>query len=224
MARFEDALRALEEGGEPRIRDGLERYGIKTSERVIGVPMATIQRIAKILGRDHDLAAALWSSGIYEARLLAAYVENPGQVSAEQMDEWARGFDNWATCDTLCFALFDRTEHAFAMVDRWASDDAEFVKRSAFGLLAAKALHDKSCPDDPFLARLDLIEAASGDDRNFVKKGVSWALRNIGHRKSDPLRGAARCVAERLAASPERSARWIGKDALRAFDKAAAKA
>src|SRR5687768_12488566 len=216
---LKEVIAALEERAEARIRDGLSRYGIVTSDRVIGVPMAGIQQVGRLYGRDHALAAALWESGIYEARLLCAYVDDPAQVTQEQMDRWARGFDNWAICDTLCFALFDRTPHAYAMVDRWAGDPAEFVKRSAFALLASLALHDKKAPDEPFLSRLALIEDAASDDRNFVKKGVSWALRAIGGRKSPALRAAAREVAQKLAASTNKSARWVGKDAVRAFEK-----
>jgi 3-methyladenine DNA glycosylase AlkD len=120
----------------------------------------------------------------------------------------------------LCFALFDRTAVAFEMVDRWAGDPAEFVRRAALALLASLALHDKKRDDEPFLARLKLIEAVAGDDRNFVKKAASWALRSIGRRRSPALQAAARDLALRLAASPEKSGRWIGKDALKAFDKA----
>ena len=165
------------------------------------------------------LAAALWQTGVYEARLLCAYVDDPALVTPEQMDRWARDFDNWGTCDTLCFALFDRTADAYAMVDRWADDEAEFVKRAAFALLASLALHDKEREDKAFLSRLPLIEAAATDERNFVKKGVSWALRAIGGRKSEKLRAAARDLAKHLATSTDKTARWVGKDAVRAFEK-----
>jgi 3-methyladenine DNA glycosylase AlkD len=219
MARLDEALAALEERGEARIRDGLARYGIASADRVIGVPMAGIQKVGKVFRRDHALAAALWETGIYEARMLAAYVDDPALVTPAQMDRWARDFDNWATCDTLCFVLFDRTDKRFEMVDRWADDPAEFVRRAAFALLAGIALHDKKSGDEPFLDRLKLIEAAAGDGRNFVKKGASWALRTIGGRKSEALRAAARELAERLAASTDKSAKWVGKDALKAFEK-----
>jgi 3-methyladenine DNA glycosylase AlkD len=219
MSRLEEALDELEAAGEARIRDGLGRYGIVTTDRVIGVPMGAIQKIGRELGPDHALAAELWETEIYEARLLCAYVDDPALVTPEQMDRWARDFDNWGICDTLCFALFDRTAHAFGMVDRWADDPAEFVKRSAFALLASLALHDKKRDDEAFLSRLHLIETAATDERNFVKKGVSWALRGIGGRKSEALQAAARHVAARLAASADKSARWVGKDAVRAFEK-----
>ena len=220
MTRVAEALAALEALGEARIRDELSRYGIVTDERVIGVPMNAIQKVGKSMGRDHALAAALWETRVYEARMLAAFVGDPAQLTPEQMDRWTRDFDNWGTCDTLCFKLFDQSPHAFAMVDRWADDPAEFVKRTAFALLASLALHDKKCGEQPFLDRLKLIESAASDDRNFVKKGVSWALRAIGGRKDPALRAAARDLAARLAASSDKGARWIGKEAQKAFAKA----
>ena len=219
--RVAEALAALEARGEPSIRDGMARYGISTKDRVIGVRVAAIQQVAKQLGRDHDLAAALWKTEVYEARMLTAFVDDPALVTPEQMDRWTREFDNWAICDTLCFKLFDQSPHAFAMVDRWADDADEFVKRTAFALLASLALHDRKSGDAAFLDRLPLIEAAATDERNFVKKGVSWALRAIGGKKSPALRAAARELARRLAASSDKSARWIGKDAMKAFDKPA---
>ena len=219
MNRVAEALAALEAHGEKRIRDGMSRYGIETADRVIGVPVASIQKVAKQMGRDHDLAAALWPTRIYEARMLTAFVGDPAQLTPEQMDRWTRDFDNWGICDTLCFKLFDQSPHAFDMVDRWADDPAEFVKRTAFALLASLALHDKKSGDELFLPRLSLIEAAAADDRNFVKKGVSWALRAIGGRKSPAIRADSRALADQLAASPDRTARWIGREAQKAFAK-----
>ena len=219
MTRVAEALAALETAGEARIRDGMARYGIAAA-RAFGVAVGTIRQLAKTIGRDHALADELWRTGWYEARLLAAFLDDPRLVTPEQMDRWAADCENWADCDTICLHLFDKTAHAFAKVDQWAADEREFVKRAAFALLASVALHDKKCSAAPFLARLPLIEAAAGDARNFVKKGVSWALRGIGGRKSPALRAAARALADRLAASPERSARWIGKDAQKTFAKA----
>ena len=215
----EQALAALEERAEASIRDGMARYGIETKDRVIGVRVAGIQQVGKQLGRDHALAEALWQSGVYEARMLAAFVDDPALVTPERMDRWAREFDNWAICDTLCFKCWDRSPHAYAMVDKWADDPAEFVKRTAFALLASLALHDKKSGDAPFLERMPLIEAAATDERNFVKKGVSWALRSIGGKKSPALRAAARALADRLAASSDRTAKWVGRDAQKAFAK-----
>lgn len=153
--------------------------------------------------------------------MLAAYVGDPVQVTPEQMDAWTRDFDNWATCDTPCFKLFDRSPHAFAMVDTWAGAEAESVKRTAFALLASLALHDRNSGDGPFLERLPLIEAAATDPRNFVKKGVSWALRAIGNRKSSPLRAEAGQLADRLASSTDKAAKWVGRDAQKDLAKRA---
>jgi 3-methyladenine DNA glycosylase AlkD len=220
MTRLAEALSALAALGEAKVRDGMARYGIVTSERVLGVSMANIQQVAKRFGRDHALAEALWATRIYEARLLVAYVADPAALTPDQMDVWTRGMDNWATPDTLAFKLFDQSPHAFSMVDAWAADPDEWVKRTAFALLASLALHDKKPVDEPFLERLPLIEAAATDERNFIKKGVSWALRSIGGKKSPVLRLAARELADRLAASPDKTAKWIGRDAQKAFAKA----
>jgi 3-methyladenine DNA glycosylase AlkD len=136
------------------------------------------------------------------------------------MDRWCRDFDNWGICDTLCFHLFDRTPHAWNKVVRWSDQPGEFVKRAAFALLASLAGHDKSAADEAFLATLPLIERAATDERNFVKKGVSWALRRIGRRNA-ALNAASVTLARRLAASPQTAARWVGKDALRDITSAA---
>jgi 3-methyladenine DNA glycosylase AlkD len=176
--------------------------------------MATIQGLAKRLGRDHALALALWETNYYEARLLTAYVDEPAMVTAAQMDRWARDFDNWGVCDTLCFVLFDRTPHAWRKVEQWSRRREEFVKRAAFALLASLALHDKHAADAQFLRTLPIIERGAVDARNFVKKGVSWALRLIG-RRNMALNGAALVTARRLVDAGEPAARWVGRDALR---------
>jgi 3-methyladenine DNA glycosylase AlkD len=191
----------------------MARYAI-IAPKVFGVSMATMQELAKRLGRDHELALALWDTGWFEARILTAFVDEPAKVTAAQMDRWARDFDNWAICDTLCFKLFDRTPHAWRKVDQWGKRRDEFVKRAAFALLASLALHDKSEPDARFLKSLELIEKSATDERNFVKKGVSWALRTIG-RRNQTLNVAATDTARRLAASSNATARWVGKDALK---------
>lgn len=217
--RLADALAQLRAAASTSHRDGLARYAIPT-ERAFGVPMASIQGIAKRLGRDRELAEALWGSGWYEARLLASYLDDPAQVSAAQMDRWGRQFDNWAVCDTVCFALFDRSPHAWRKIGQWAGRRDEYLKRAAFALLASKTVHDKAAPDQAFLHGLELIEAGAGDERNFVKKAVNWALRSIGKRNA-VLHAAALAVAKRLAASEDAAPRWVGKDALRELNSAA---
>jgi 3-methyladenine DNA glycosylase AlkD len=216
-----EVLRWLERRGTKRNRDGMARYGIR-SARAFGVSGETMRPLAKRLGRDHGLAARLWDAGWHETRILASLVDEPGCVTPAQMDRWARAFDNWAVCDSVCFHLFDRTPHAWTKAKQWSRRDDEFVKRAAFALLAGLAVHDKQAPDRPFLASLRLIERAASDDRNFVKKAVNWALRQIGKRNL-ALNAAALALARRLVVSPRASVRWVGKDAARELGSAAVK-
>jgi 3-methyladenine DNA glycosylase AlkD len=196
------------------------RYGIH-ADKALGVPMAAMLSLAKRLGTDHELALSLWDTGWYEARMVAALVDDPTRVTARQMDRWCRDFDNWGICDTVCFKLFDRTPHAFSKVAQWAKSPAEFVRRGAFALLACLALHDKTAPDDRFIRCLRLIETGALDERNFVKKSVSWALRAIGERNVE-LNTEALKLARRLASAQESAPRWVGKDAIRQLTAAAA--
>ena len=220
--RLEEALAALRSAATAHDLANLDRFGID-APGALGVSMANLQKIAKRLGRDHDLAAGLWATGVYEARMLASLIDDSALVTPEQMDAWRADFDNWAIVDTVCFKLFDRSPHAFANIEAWAGLNDEFGRRAAFALLACLALHDRSTGDQPFLDGLVLIERAASDDRNFVKKAVNWALRAIGLRSSPVLKTAALETARRLAASPDAAPRWVGKDALRALEKAAAK-
>jgi 3-methyladenine DNA glycosylase AlkD len=206
--------------GSERTRQGMARYAIP-SDKAFGVSVGALRAFAKRLGPSHALAAALWDSGWYEARLLACFVDEPALVTPAQMDRWCRDFDNWAICDTACFHLFDRTPHAFGRVAPWSKRRPEFVRRGAFALLASLALHDKQSGDEPFLRALPLIEAGASDERNFVKKAVSWALRGIGGRNRE-LSLAALALGERLSASSEPTQRWVGKDVLRELSKPAA--
>ena len=211
--RVAETLAWMERRGSKKNRDGMARYGI-VAPKVYGISVADLRDKAKELGRDHDLALGLWDSGWYEARMLAGFVDEPAKVTPAQMDRWAKDFDNWAVCDHLCFHLFDRTPHAWSKIRKWSSSRDEFIKRAGFALLAGVALHAKKAPDEPFIESFALIESAAGDNRNFVKKGVSWALRTIGHRNAR-LHGMAIDTANELSKSAEPSARWIGKDALK---------
>lgn len=211
--KAEMAIQWLRDHSSKAKRDGMARFAIP-SENALGVSMGDIQALARKLGRDHELAAELWKSGCYEARMLTSYVGEPDKVTAAQMDRWSRDFDNWAICDTVCFALFDRTPHAWSKVEQWSDRTAEFVKRAAFALLWGLTVHDKKAGDDRYLRALPLIERAAIDERNFVKKAVNMALRAIGKRNA-ALHAAALKVAECLGSSTDPTARWIGKDALR---------
>jgi 3-methyladenine DNA glycosylase AlkD len=209
-----EALAWLERHGSARVKEQmLTQYGI-TAPKSFGVRVGQIQQLGKLLGRDHELALALWETGWYEARMLTAYVDQPERITAAQMDRWAKQFDNWGIVDTLCFALWDKTPHAWRKLKQWSTRKEEFVKRAAFALLASLALHDKKATDRQFLATLPLIEKAAADERNFVKKGVSWGFRVMG-RRNTILNAAAVKLAERLAGSPEPGKRWVGREALR---------
>src|SRR5215210_6321944 len=206
-ARVNEVIASLQRLSSKKTLDSLPRYGI-TAGKAMGVSVGNIRDLGKQLGRDHDLAAALWDTGWYEARLLTSFVDEPARVTPSQMDRWCRDFDNWGLCDTLCFHLFDKTPHAWSRIHKWHDARGEFVKRGAFALLASVALHDKKEPDARFIESLVLVERAAVDDRNFVKKGVSWALRLIG-RRNQALNTAAIAVSRRLVASEEPAARWI---------------
>lgn len=210
--QVKDVMAWLKKHSTKATLDGMARYAIP-SDDALGVAMKDIKALGKQLGQNHELALALWQTGCYEARLLTSFVADPAALTAAQMDRWCQDFDNWAYCDTLSFNLFDRSPHAWAKVKKWSREKGEFQKRTAFALLWSLALHDKRSGDEPFLAGLELIETAAGDDRNFVKKAVAMALKAVARRKS--LRAPALAVAARLAKSPAPSAQWIGKDALR---------
>ncbi|MBK6315059.1 MAG: DNA alkylation repair protein [Blastocatellia bacterium] len=211
--RVASALAWLREHATVHTLEGMARYGIP-SDNALGVAVSDIKALGKQLGRSHELAAALWETGVYEARMLTSFVDEPERVTSAQMDRWCRDFDSWAIVDTLCFHLFDRTPLAWSKIEPWSEKRDEFGKRAAFALLACLALHDKQTDDDTYLDGLRLIELAAGDERNFVKKGVNWALRAVGERNA-ALNAAAVKVAGRLAESQDAAPRWIGKDALR---------
>ena len=217
-----EAVAWLKSHGTRRTREGMARYAIP-SDHAFGVTVTDIRVLAKSIGPDHKLANSLWDTGWYEARMLTAFVAEPARVTAAQMDRWARDFDNWAICDTLCFHLFDRTPHAWGKVEQWSRRREEFVKRAAFATLWGLTVHDKAAADRLFSQGLRLIEREANDDRNFVKKAVNMALRAIGKRKRS-LHVSAVAVARRLAASEEPAARWVGKDALREFSSKSTKA
>lgn len=214
-----EVLAWLQRKGTKATREGMARYAIP-SDTAFGVTVGNLRQYAKQIGRSHDLAAALWATGRYEARMLATFVDEPAQVTPAQMDRWSRAFDSWAICDSACFHLFDRTPHAWAKIDQWADHRDEFVKRAAFALLASLSVHDKAAEDGLFLSSLPLIERAATDERNFVKKAVNWALRSLGKR-SPALNEAAVILAHKLSESPDAAARWVGKDALRELTNAA---
>ncbi len=212
-ADVEAILAELKALGSEAGRAGMARFGINTAH-AYGVSMTAMKPLVKRLGRDHARAPALWATEVHEARILAALTDDPKQVAPPQMDAWVADFDSWDLCDQVCMKLFARTPFAEEKIAEWAADGREFVRRAAFALAAGYAVHARKTPDDRFPPMLDLIERAATDPRNFVRKAVNWALRQIGKR-STALHGPALAVADRLAASADKTARWIGKDAAR---------
>lgn len=198
----------------------MARYGINP-HNTLGVSVPNLRAIAKEIGKDHGLAAELWASGVHEARILAAFVDDPKQVDSAQMERWVADFDSWDVCDQTCGSLFDKTALAYTKAAQWSGRGEEFVKRAGFVLMACLAVHDKQAPDDNFLAFLPAISREAGDDRNFVKKAVNWALRQIGKRDA-ALNKAAISTAVDIQGREEKGARWIGSDALRELKSEAA--
>ncbi len=193
---------------------GQRRFGITPRGEQLGVRSVLLRQLAREHRRDHGLALELWASGIYDARQLAALVDDPKQVTEAQMEAWAAEFDNWATVDACCMHLFRKTPWAFAKARAWSGRSEEFVRRAGFTLMATLAVHAKKEPEATFLALLPLIEAGAGDERNFVKKAVNWALRQIGKR-SATLRPAAMATAEAILLQDTPAARWVARGALR---------
>ncbi|HYD42361.1 MAG TPA: DNA alkylation repair protein [Anaeromyxobacter sp.] len=226
VAKLLDELRAM---GSERDRAGMARYGINV-ENAFGVSVYELRRIAKRLGTDHGLALALWETGNHEARLLACFVDDPAAVTEAQLEAWAAGFDSWDVCDQATTSLFDRTPHAWRKAVEWAGREEEWVKRAGFSLMAGLASHDREAAEASFRKLLPLVERGAFDERNFVKKAVSWALRNLGKRNL-ALHAAAVACAERIRAAANRraggerggepavrAARWVAADALRELE------
>lgn len=195
--------------------EGMARFGIRPKTEILGISVSDLRKLAKTIGkRQHELAQQLWASGIHEARILASIIDDPQQVTEAQMERWAADFDTWDICDQCCGNLFDKTPFAVHKAIEWSKRDEEFVKRAAFVLMAYLAVHDKRCGNAPFLRFLLIIDRTATDERQFVKKAVSWALRQIGKRNR-ALNQSAIIVAERLRERGSKAERWIASDALR---------
>lgn len=216
---LQHALALLQQDARPSELAGMARFGINPAGR-LGASMPAMRRIAKTLGRDQALALALWDTGIPDARIVAGMVAEPGKLTSQQMDAWAMDFSSWDVCDQVCGSAFLASPLAWRKVPEWADRGEEFVRRAAFALLATLAVHDKQAGDEGFIAMLPLIQAAAGDERNFVKKAVNWALRNMGKRNLT-LNAAAIDAARRIQQQGSQSARWIAADALRELNSEA---
>ncbi len=209
----EELVAALRAHANPANVVGMARFGINANN-TLGVPMPVLRKLARQAGKSHTTARQLWDSGVHEARILATLVDDPACVTGRQADRWARQFDSWDVCDQACQNLFRNTPFAFEKAAEWAHAKPEYVRRAGFALMAGLAVKAKTAPDPAFEAFLPLIAGAAGDDRNFVKKAVNWALRQIGKRNA-VLRKSAIAAAEEIRLQGSSSARWIAADALR---------
>ena len=211
--QLEAILKRLRSLGDPENVEGMARFGIH-SAKALGISVPELRSIAREIGKDHELAGKLWSTGIFDARIIAALIDEPAKVTEKQMERWVKDFDNWAICDGCCGNLFDKTPLAWKKALEWSRREEEFVKRSAFSLMAALAVHDKKAEDKRFLHFLPIIKRESTDGRNFVKKAVNWALRQIGKRNLN-LNRRVIVTAKEIQKLDSPSARWIAADALR---------
>jgi 3-methyladenine DNA glycosylase AlkD len=219
MLSLEQAMRKLRAASRPDQLEGMASYGMSTRNR-LGVSMPELRALAKLIGKDHQLALRLWETGIPDARILASIVDQPEEVTESQMEAWARGFDSWDVCDQVCLNLFDQTPLAPQKAAAWANRQEEFMKRAAFSLIACLAWHNKKAPDSLFLGLLPVIRDAAMDERNMVKKAVCWALRNIGKRNR-ALHRAALGTAKEIQGLESKAARWIAAQARRELESEA---
>jgi len=210
---YEEILKQLKSLSDPEAVAGMARFGINPKS-TYGVSIPNLRRMVKQIGRDHLLALRLWNSGIHEARILASMIDLPEMVTQEQMDNWVKDFDSWGVCDQCCSNLFDKTKFAHKKAIEWSKRTEEFVKRAGFVLMAVLAVHDKEAKDREFLKFLPIIRREATDDRNFVKKAVNWALRQIGKRNLS-LNKVAIKTAEEIQGIDSGAAKWIASDALR---------
>ncbi|MDD5687834.1 MAG: DNA alkylation repair protein [Elusimicrobia bacterium] len=210
---LEEILKKLKSLYNPANIEGMARFG-STPKNAYGIAIPVLRELAKEIGKNHELALQLWDTEIHEARILSSMIDDPEQVTELQMDTWVQDFDSWDTCDQVCDNLFQKTKFAHKKIDRWSKREEEFVKRSAFTLIACLAVHDKQANDHTFLDFLRIIKRESTDERNFVKKAVNWALRNIGKRNIKLNRLALKTVLE-IQKIDSKSAKWIAADAFR---------
>jgi 3-methyladenine DNA glycosylase AlkD len=211
----DDIVREMRALANPSALGGMARYGIDTAS-ALGLSVPAIRAIARRVGKDQALAEELWETGIREARILASQIADPRAITRSTMDRWVRDIKSWDVCDACCCDLFDRTPFVWQKIPKWAANKREFIRRAAFSTLAGAAVHNKAADDQHFLDGLALIEKYAFDERNFVRKAVNWALRNIGKRNGRLLAPAVAC-AKRVRAQDSKAARWIAADALREF-------
>ena len=219
MTSVQEILDRLQAEARPDQVAGMARYGM-TPDRRLGVRVPDMRKLAKEIGKDHLLALALWKTGIPEAQIVAAMIDDPGELTGEQMDEWVKNLDSWDVCDQVCMNLFEKTPLAWSKIRDWAEREEEYVKRAAFALIACLAWHDKKAGDEQFIALLPVVKSGATDERNYVKKAVKWALRNIGKRNHHLNRVAIEAAKE-IRQIDSRTARWIASNAIKELESEA---
>jgi 3-methyladenine DNA glycosylase AlkD len=210
---YDEIISKLKSMSNQKNVEGMARFGINPKNN-LGISIYQLRPLAKKIGKNHELSLKLWNSGIHDARLLAVFIEDPKKLTEDQMELWAKDFDSWDVCDQACTSLFDNTPFAWKKIYEWSERNEEFVKRAAFTIIAGLAVHDKKSPDEKFEEFFKIIKKESTDERNYVKKAVNWALRNIGKRNL-LLNKKAIKVAKEIKKINSRSAKWIANDAIR---------
>ena len=214
-----EILEKLKAKARPDQLEGMARYGMVT-ERRLGVSVPDMRKIAKELGKDHTLATELWKTGIAEARIVAAMIDEPERLTESQMEDWVKEINSWDVCDQVCMNLFEKTPLAWRKIPDWSKREEEFVKRTAFALIACLAWHDKEAEDEEFVKLFPVIKRGATDERNSVKKAVNWALRNIGKRNPNLNRSAVKAAKE-IQRIESKAARWVASDANRELESEA---
>ncbi len=216
MVSVHEVLKKLKDKAKPDNVEGMARYGI-VAERRLGVSVPDMRKIAKEVGKDHTLALELWKTGIPEAKIVAAMIDEPKKLTEEQMEEWVKDINSWDICDQVCMNLFEKTPLAWNKIIDWSKREEEFVKRTAFSLIACLAWHDKEVEDEEFIKLFPFIKLGATDARNFVKKAVNWALRNIGKRNLN-LNKAAIKAAKDIQRIDSKVARWVSSNAIKELE------
>jgi len=219
MASVEEVLEKLKEKSRPDQVEGMARFGMTAHQR-LGVRVPDMRKLAKKIGKNHELALALWKTGIPEARITAALIGEPEKLTEKQMEDWVKDFNSWDVCDQVCMNLFDKTPLAWQKVLDWSLREEEFVKRAAFAIIACLAWHDKKAEDEKFIDLLPVIKREATDARNFVKKAVNWALRHIGKRNANLNQVAIKAAGE-IREIDSKAARWIASDAIKELESEA---
>jgi 3-methyladenine DNA glycosylase AlkD len=219
MSSVKEVLDKLQSKARPDQLEGMAKFGIAIEGR-LGISVPDMRKLAKEIGKDHKLALELWKTGIAEARMVAAMVDDPDKLTEEQMEDWVKDFNSWDVCDQVSMNLFEKNRLAWKKIIDWSAREEEFVKRTAFSLIACLAWHDKKANDEKFIALLPVIIRGATDERNFVKKAVNWALRNIGKRNLN-LNQAAINTAKEIQRLDSKAARWVASDTLRELESEA---